>query len=128
MVKSLHKRDLRFDLGLTLQILTQQGVGATVLTQLVDIGALPAWGDDIRALKDKGIGEVTILELAKLRFQENKELLSGGEYGSLKTFGISDAGILAFAQKGGTQQQLQKLREELALGKPEQEALKTIGM
>ncbi len=128
MVKSVHKRDLRFDLGLTLQILAQQGVGATVLIQLVELGALPAWGDDIRALREKGVGEVTIVELAKLKFQEKKELLSGGEYAGLKTFGISDAGLLAFAQKGGTPQQLQKLREQLAVGKPEQEAMKAIGM
>ena len=128
MVKSLHNRELRFDLGLTLQILAQQGVGATVLTQLVEMGALPAWGDDIRALKEKGVGEVTIVELAKLRFQEKKELLSGGEYGGLKTFGISDAGILSFARNGGTPQQLHRLREELAMGKPEQEAFQTIGM
>ncbi len=128
MVKSVHKRDLKFDLGFTVQILAAQGVGATVMTQLVDLGAIPAWSDDIRALKEKNVGDVTILELAKLRFQQKKSLLSGGEYSGLKTFGLSDAGLLTFVQKGGTPQQLQQLRQELALGKPEPEALKSIGM
>lgn len=128
MVKSVHARNLKFDLGFALQVLAQQGIGATVLTQLVDMGALPGWFDSISALKNVGVGDVTILQLAKMKFEEKKELLSGGEYASLKKFGISDAGLLTFAQKGGNYQQVQDVSRELALGKPEQEALKTVGM
>ena len=64
----------------------------------------------------------------KLKFQEKKELLSGGEYGSMKTMGLSDAGLLTFARKGGTAQQLQQVRQDLALGKSEQEAFKAAGL
>jgi len=128
MVKSLHKRDLKFDIGFALQLLKQQGMGATAMTQLVDLGAIPRWADDIRALKDANVADVTIVEMAKAGFQEKKELLSGGEYAQLKSVGLSDAGLLTFVQKKGTAQQAQKLSQELALGKPEQEALKGIGM
>jgi len=128
MVKSVHEHDLKFDLGFSLQILTQQGIGATVLTQLVDMGALPRWGDDISALKAAGVSDVTILEMAKLRFQEHRDLLSGNQYASLKRFGLSDAGLLTFARNGGTYQQIQELSRELALGRPEQEALRSVGM
>jgi hypothetical protein len=128
MVKSLHDRDLKFDIGFDLQLFNQQGLGATALIQLVEMGAIPRWSDDIRALKDARVSDVTIIEMAKLRFIQKKEMLSGGEYGQLKTFGLSDAGLLSFAQHGGTRQQFQKLAETLALGKPEPEALKSIGM
>ena len=128
MVRSLHKRDLKFDLGFALQLMVQQGMGATSLTQLVEIGAIPRWADDIRALKEAGVSDVTIVEIAKLGFVEKKDLLSGYEYGQLKTNGLSDAGLLTFARQGGTAQQLQKLVLELALGKPEPEALKNVGM
>lgn len=128
MVKSLHKRDLKFDIGFALQLLKQQGMGATAITQLVDLGAIPRWADDIRALKDANVADVTIVEMAKVGFQEKKDLLSGGEYAQLKSVGLSDAGLLTFVQKKGTAQQLQKLAQELALGKPEQEALTSLGM
>lgn len=128
MVKSMHKRELKFDIGYALQLMKQQGMGATALMQLVDIGAIPRWADDIRALKDAKVDDVTVVELAKLKFQEKKELLSGGEYGSLKAMGLSDAGLLTFARKGGTAQQLQQVRQDLALGKSEQEAFKAAGL
>ncbi|MEO5931883.1 MAG: hypothetical protein ABIR47_18255 [Candidatus Kapaibacterium sp.] len=128
MVKSLHKQNLKFDIGTQLQILVRDGLGATALTQLVDMGAIPRWVDDIRGLKDANVGEVTILEMAKIRFQEKKEMLSGPEYGLLHSNGLSDAGLLMFARKGGNAQQIQQLRLQLALGKSEQEALKSIGM
>jgi hypothetical protein len=128
MTRSMHKRDLKFDIGFALQLLKQQGMGATAMMQLVDLGAVPRWADDIRALKDAKVDDVTIVELAKLKFQEKKELLSGGEYASLKAMGLSDAGLLTFARKGGTAQQLQQVRQDLALGKSEQEAFKTAGL
>jgi hypothetical protein len=128
MIKSVHKRNLKFDLGFGLQLLKQQGMGATAMTQLVDIGAIPRWTDDIRALKDAQVADVTIVEIAKAGFVEKKELLSGGEYAILKTNGLSDAGLLTFIQKGGTAQKAQELAQNLALGKPEQEALRLVGM
>lgn len=128
MVRILHERDLKFDIGFSLELFLQQGLGATVLIQLVELGAIPRWADDIRALKDAKVGDVTIVEMAKLALVEKKEMLSGGEYAQLKTFGLSDAGLLTFVKRGGTRQQYQKLAESLALGKPEPEALKTIGM
>lgn len=128
IVKSVHERELKFDLGFNLQLLMQQGMGPTVLVELAEMGALPGWASDISALKDINVSDVTILQLAKLRFQEKKALLSGNEYASLKRFGLSDAGLLAFAQKGGTYQQVQELTKELALGKPEQEAMKAVGL
>jgi hypothetical protein len=128
MVKSEHDRNLKFDLGSELQIMVPQGISSTALVQLVDMGAIPRWGDDIRELKDVGMGDVTIVEIAKLRFKDNKEVLSGGEYGRLKRFGMSDAGVLAFARKGGNAQQLQKVSEALQLGKSEQAALASVGM
>lgn len=128
MVKVVHERDLKFDLGMALQIFKQQGIGSTVLIQLVEMGAIPRWADDIRALKDAKVEDVTIVEMAKLRFVEKKEMLSGSEYGQLKGYGLSDAGLLAFARKGGTQAQMQTLSKDLALGKAEPEALKAIGM
>lgn len=128
MVKSVHDRNLKFDLAGDLQLMVPQGIGATALVQLVDMGAIPRWGDDIRALKDAGISDVTIVEIAKLHFKEKKEILSGGEYSHLKRFGMSDAGVLAFASKQGNAEQLQKVSEALQLGKSEQEALATVGM
>lgn len=128
IVKSVHGRDLKFDLGFNLQVFMQQGIGPTVLVELAELGALPGWAIDISALKDVGVSDVTILQLARLGFQEKKQLLSGNEYASLKKFGLSDAGLLAFAQKGGTYQQVQELTKQLALGKPEQEAMKMVGL
>jgi hypothetical protein len=92
------------------------------------MGAIPRWADDMRALKEFGVDDVTIVEIAKLRFVENKEILSGGEYTRLKQFGISDAGLLTFARKGGTPQQLETLARELAMGKPEAQAMQTAGI
>jgi hypothetical protein len=128
MVKSVHKRKLKFDLGFALQLLKQQGMGATAMTQLVEIGAIPRWADDIRALKDAQVSDVTIVEICKLGFTEKKDLLSGGEYGQLKTHGLSDAGLLTFVQKEGNAQKAQQLAQDLALGKSEQEALRAVGM
>lgn len=107
IVRSLHKRDLRFDLGMETRLLLADSLGSTALTQLVELGAIPRWTDDLRALKQAGVGDVTLIELERLRSQENKELLSGGEYASLKQRGMSDAGLLTFVRNGGTQQQLQ---------------------
>lgn len=128
MVKSLHKDNLKFDIGFALQVLVRQGMGATALTELVGMGAIPRWTDDIAALKTAQVGDVAVVEIAKIKFQEKKELLSGGEYGNLKAMGLSDAGLLNFVRKGGTAQQLQKLRLELANGKAEQDALKAVGL
>lgn len=128
MVKAMHEEDLRFVIGTETQLLTQAGMGATAITQLVQMGAIPRWADDMRALKEFGVDDVTIVEIAKLRFVENKEILSGGEYTRLKQFGISDAGLLTFARKGGTPQQLETLARELAMGKPEAQAMQTAGI
>jgi len=128
MVKTLHDRDQKFDIGFALQLLKQQGVASDVLVQLVEMTAIPRMVDDLRALKDAKVADATLIEVAKLRFNEKKNLLPGSEYGQLKAFGISDAGLLEFMRKGGTESQLQQLSQDLALGKPEAEALKKIGM
>lgn len=128
MVQSVHDRDLKFDIGPDIQLMVPQGIGSTPLVQLVQMGAIPRWGDDIRSLKDAGVGDVTIVEIAKLRFKEKKDVLSGGEYGRLKRFGMSDSGVLQFARKGGNAQQLQKAVLALQLGKSEQQALAEAGM
>jgi len=128
MVKSMHDRDLKFDLGSEMPIMIGQGIGTTALTQLVDMGAIPRWTDDIRAMKDAGVSDVTIVEIAKLRFKENKDILSGSQYGELKQVRVSDAGVLDFARKGGTEKQLQDLILAIRLGKSEQEAMKEVGL
>lgn len=128
MVTSLHKKDLRFDIGLDLELLAAQGTNATTLTQLVELGGIPRMTDDLRALKEAGVGDVTLIEIAKMRFQQNKELLSGAEYARLRASGLSDTGLLTFIRNGGSTQQLQAIARDLALGKSEQEALKNAGM
>ncbi|HVZ38562.1 MAG TPA: hypothetical protein VHI13_04750 [Candidatus Kapabacteria bacterium] len=128
MVRSLHDRDQKFDIGFALQLLKQEGVASDVLVQLVDMGAIPRMADDLRALKDARVADATLVEVARLRFNEKKTLLPGPEYGQLKAFGISDAGLVQFIRKGGTEAQLQQLSQDLALGTPEADALKKIGM
>lgn len=128
MVKALHKADLRFDIGVDLELLVGQGVNATTLTQLVELGAIPRMTDDIRALKESGVGEVALVEIAKIRFEKKKDILSGSEYARLRSAGLSDVGLLTFVRNGGNAQQLQSIARDLALGKSEQEALKGAGM
>jgi hypothetical protein len=128
MVKALHGRDLKFSIGEEIGLMLRDSMNPTVLTQLVQMGAIPRWADDIRAMKEWKISDVTITEISKLKFEQKKELLSGGEYGLLKKHGLSDAGVLEFARKGGTAQQLQAITLALDLGKPEPEAMKEGGM
>ncbi|MBX7217802.1 MAG: hypothetical protein DYG96_05610 [Chlorobi bacterium CHB2] len=128
MVKSMHERNLKFDLGSTVEAMSPLGLSPTAMTQLTEMGALPNWADDIRAMKGAGIGEEAILELSKMKFKENKTLLSGLEYSTLKPVQMSDASILTFARKGGSYQQLQEVRLQRQLGKSEVEALKSVGM
>lgn len=128
MVSSLHKRDLRFDIGLDLELLAGMGTNATTLTQLVEIGGIPRMTDELRALKEAGVGDVSLIEIAKIRFEQKKELLSGSEYARLRANGLSDTGLLTFIRNGGSAQQLQAIAQDLALGKSEQEALKNAGM
>jgi hypothetical protein len=96
--------------------------------QLVEIGAIPRWTDDISALRQAGVGDVAIMELAKMKFVEKKDLLSGGEYARLRKRRLSDTGLLTFVRNGGTPQQAQQIALALDLGKSEQEALKEAGM
>jgi hypothetical protein len=128
MVEALRKQNLKFDIGTDIDLMRGQGMGATPITQMVEMGAIPRMSDDIRALKEAGVGDVAIVEIAKIRFTEKKTILSGGEYARLKMSGISDSGLLSFINKGGTAQQLQKVSLDLALGKSEQEALKAAGL
>ncbi len=128
IVKSLRERDLKFDMGTDMQVMANQGFSSTALVQLVDMEAIPRWTDDLRALKSAGVEDVTIVEIAKLKFQEKKEVLSGNEYTELKHFGMTDAGLLEFVRKGGTPQQLQTVREKMMLGTSEQEAMKDAGL
>ena len=128
IVKSMHERDLRFDVGSELRLLANDSLGATAMAQLVEIGAIPRWTDDISALKQGGVGDVTIIELAKMQFVEKKELLSGGEYARLRKHRLTDAGLLTFVRNNGTPQQAQQIALALDLGKSEQEALKEAGM
>jgi hypothetical protein len=128
MVKELHDRKLPFVIGEDTELLTKAGMSVTAITQLVQMGAIPAWSDDVRALKEFGTDDVTIVELAKLRFVDHKEILSGGEYARLKQFRMSDSGLLSFARKGGTAQQLEVVARELAMGRAEAEAMATAGV
>ncbi|MCC7437403.1 MAG: hypothetical protein IT211_02790 [Armatimonadetes bacterium] len=128
MVKSMHERNLKFDLGSTVEAMSPLGLSPTAMTQLTEMGALPNWADDIRAMKSAGIGEEAILELSKMKFKEKKTVLSGLEYSTLKPVQMSDASILQFARKGGTYQQVQEIRLQRQLGKSEVEALKAVGM
>lgn len=128
MVREMHDKDLRFVIGTETQLLTQAGMGATAITQLVQMGAIPRWADDMRALKEFGVDDVTVVEIAKMRFVENKEILSGGEYARLKQFGMSDTGLLTFVRSKGTAQQLETVARELAMGRSEQQAMQTAGI
>ncbi|MBL7989703.1 MAG: hypothetical protein JNJ94_16705 [Chlorobi bacterium] len=128
MVKSMHERSLKFDLGSTVEAMSPLGLSPTAMTQLTEMGALPNWADDIRAMKSAGIGEEAILELSKMKFKEKKTMLSGLEYSTLKPVQMSDASILQFARKGGSYQQVQEIRLQRQLGKSEVEALKSVGM
>ena len=128
MVKSMHERNLKFDLGSTVEAMSPLGLSPVAMTQLTELGALPNWADDIRAMKGAGIGEEAILELANMKFKEKKTMLSGLEYSTLKPVQMSDASILAFARKGGSYAQLQEVRLQRQLGKSEVEALKSVGM
>lgn len=128
MVKSMHERNLTFDLGSTVEAMSPLGLSPTAMTQLTEMGALPNWADDIRAMKDAGIGEGTILEICTMKFKEKKSVLSGLEYATLKPVKMSDASILEFVRKGGTDVQLQEVRLQRQLGKSEVEALKAVGM
>jgi hypothetical protein len=129
MVASMHEKDLRYEyVSEDIQTLMRQNVGATAVTQLIDMGAVPSWTSDIMALKVDGVSDLAIVEIAKLKFKEKKELLSGGEYGMLKRRGFSDDGLLEFVRKGGTAQQLQRVADEIQHGKPELEAMKAAGL
>jgi hypothetical protein len=111
-----------------MRMLMADSLSSTAATELVALGAIPRWEADIRALKQAGVGDVAVIELAKMRFEENKEILSGGEYANLKKRRMSDASLLNFARKGGTAQQLQQVTLAMDLGKSEQEALAEVGM
>lgn len=128
MVKSLDDQDLKFDLTPSAKSLLQAGVSNTTLTRLVEMQAVPRWTDDIRALKEVGVADVTILEVAREKFEKNKEVLSGNEYAMLKRRGLSDEGLLAFVRSEGDRKELQELADALQLGKPEQEALQLVGV
>lgn len=128
MVRSMHKNDLTFVIGTESELLVKAGVSPTSITQLVEMGAIPRWESDVRALKEFGVADVTIVEIAKTRFVDKKEVLSGGEYARLKQFGMTDAGLLDFVRKGGTAQQLETVARELALGKSEAQAMASAGV
>ncbi len=123
MVTSLKKANLDFDIGADAEVLTRAGINATALTQLVEMGAVPRWTDDIRALKDVGVDDVTIVEIARYHFDKGHDVLSGNEYAMLKRRGLSDAGLLAFVRADGDRKQLQQVADAIQLGTPEQQAL-----
>lgn len=129
MVARMHEQDLRYEyISNDMQMMMLQNIGATAQTQLIDMGAVPAWTNDIMALKVEGAADVTIVEIARLKFKEKKEVLSGSEYAMLKRRGFSDSGLLEFVNKGGNAQQLQRVADEIQLGKSEQEAMKVAGL
>lgn len=129
VVKTLHDDDLKFDLGVEMQTLSGAGYSATGLVELVKLGAVRHWESDLRVMKHAGIGESTILTLARLRFaDEKKGILSGNEYADLKNAGMSDVGIESFAKKEGTPQQLQTVQQAIRMGESEQAALEKAGL
>lgn len=128
MVKAMHDEDLTFVIGEETGLLVSAGMSPMAVTQLVQMGAVPRWADDIRALKEFGVDDVTVVEMAKIKFVDKKDILSGGEYARLKQFGMSDAGLLAFARKSGTAQQVDAIAQDLAKGKPEGEAMQAAGI
>lgn len=128
LVERLHDKGGKFVIGTELRLLTAQGMKGETIADLVEIGAIPQWTDDIRALKEARVSDDAIVEVAKLRFVEKKPVLGGGELARLKTFGMSDEGLVRFASKGGSIDQLNKVALELATGKKEDEALKSAGL
>lgn len=131
VVKELREDDLQFDLGMEMQVLSGAGFSATALVELVRLGAVRHWESDLRVMKHAGIGESTILMIARHRFGDNKEknnVLSGNEYADLKTAGMSDVGIESFVKKGGTPQQLQSVQQSIRMGESEQAALEKAGL
>ncbi len=129
IVKAIHDEDLKFDLGLELQVLSGAGFSSTALLQLVKMGAVRHWEADLRVMKHGEIGESTIIKIASRRYVDKKDdVLSGNEYVILKKAGLSDVGIEAFVENGGTPQQLQQIDQALRMGESEPAAMKKVGM
>lgn len=129
IVRELHDKDLDFDLGKELQVLSAAGFTSTALVQLVEMGAVRHWEADLRVMKHAEIGESTIVKIAERRFVEGKnDVLSGNEYATLKKAGMSDLGLENFVEKKGTPKQMQEVELALRMGESEQAAMKKAGL
>lgn len=128
IVKTLHDRELAFDIGMEMQTLSGAGFSSTALVELVEIESVRRWESDLRVMKHAGISEPTILMIARRKFvDEEEDVLSGRDYERLKTSGISDAGLEEFVKNGGTPQQLQQVEMAIRKGTSEQAALREVG-
>ena len=79
---------------------------------------------DLRTMRHAGIGEPTILAIARRKFVDEKEdVLAGRDYERLKMAGMTDAGIEQFLAASGTAQQAQQIEKAIRMGTSETKAL-----
>lgn len=124
VVEVLHEQGLAFDIGMEMQTLSGAGFSATALVELVEMGAVRTWESDLRTMRHSGIGEPTILAIARRKFvDEEEDVLAGRDYVGLKMVGMTDAGIEQFLAAGGTVRQAQEVQQAIRMGESETKAL-----
>ena len=108
-----------FVIGDAVARLRNAGVSDILLLDLVGLRALPDWTMDIVAMRNAGIDEQTIDELAVMKFKDGKPVLNGEELASIKSTGYSAEGIVTLTQRGITEEQVAKVIKLRNEGKAE---------
>ncbi len=99
LVRITHGRNQLFRSGDAVAGLRQAGVSEPVILELARLDQVGLWAGPAQAMRLAGLSDAVILEVARHR-AEGKPVLSGASLAELKNAGMSESTLLELAHRG----------------------------
>jgi hypothetical protein len=99
LVRIIHGRNQPFRSGDAVAGLRQAGVSELVILELARLDQVGLWAGQAQAMRLAGLSDAVILEVARHR-AEGKPVLSGASLAELKNVGVSESTLLELAHRG----------------------------
>ncbi len=116
-------RSGKFALGDVVRQARFAGTADAAVIELVKLGALPEWIDDLTQLRYAGMSDYTLIAIARMKYADHASVPTGSDLARLRAAGMADPSVLRAVRRGITAADIDMMCRERERGTSDERIL-----